>query len=86
MRKLLLQSLVGAPLTEKAPAAEEEALAELAHQVDRTARRRLGRSLSIREVDAGSAWLRARDPCLTTRSRPGALGIRFVVAAMPMPS
>src|SRR6185369_7615013 len=54
MRKLLLQSLIGAPLTEKAPAAEEEALAELARQVDRTARRRLGRSLAIREIDAGS--------------------------------
>ena len=54
MRKLLFQSLVRAPLTEPAPAAEEAALAELARQVDRAARRRLGRSLSIREVDAGS--------------------------------
>src|SRR5260370_38584647 len=54
MRKLLLQSLVGAPLTEKAPPAEEEALAELSRQVNRTARRRLGRSLAIRAVDAGS--------------------------------
>jgi Ni,Fe-hydrogenase III small subunit len=54
MRKLLLQSLVGAPLTERAPAAEEEALAELARQVDRSARRGLGRSLAIREIDAGS--------------------------------
>src|SRR5262249_31728138 len=33
---------------------EDAALAELAAQVDRAARRRLGRSLSIREVDAGS--------------------------------
>jgi Ni,Fe-hydrogenase III small subunit len=54
MRKLLLQSLIAAPLTEKAPAAEEEALAELSRQVDRTARQRLGRSLAIREIDAGS--------------------------------
>ena len=54
MRKLLFQSLIRAPLTEPAPAAEESALAELAAQVDRAARRRLGRSLSIREVDAGS--------------------------------
>jgi Ni,Fe-hydrogenase III small subunit len=54
MRKLLFQSLIRAPLTEPAPAAEETALAELARQVDRAARRRLGRSLSIREVDAGS--------------------------------
>ena len=54
MRKLLFQSLIRAPLTEPAPAAEDTALAELARQVDRAARRRLGRSLSIREVDAGS--------------------------------
>src|SRR4051795_7265034 len=54
MRKLLLKSVVQAPLTEPAPAADEAALAELAHQVERAAHRRLGRSLSIREVDAGS--------------------------------
>jgi Ni,Fe-hydrogenase III small subunit len=54
MRKLLVQSLVLPPLTEPAPVAESEALAELARQVDRTARRRLGRSLSIRQIDAGS--------------------------------
>src|SRR6266436_7114689 len=54
MRKLLFQSLTQAPLTEKAPDAEEEALAELSRQVDRVARRRLGRSLAIREIDAGS--------------------------------
>jgi Ni,Fe-hydrogenase III small subunit len=54
MRKLLFQSLIRAPLTEPAPAAEDAALAELARRVDRAARRRLGRSLSIREVDAGS--------------------------------
>jgi Ni,Fe-hydrogenase III small subunit len=54
MRKLLFQSLIRAPLTEPAPDAEDAALAELAGQVDRAARRRLGRSLAIREVDAGS--------------------------------
>ena len=54
MRKLLLKSVVQAPLTEPAPAADEAALAELAAQVERAARRRLGRSLAIREVDAGS--------------------------------
>src|SRR5882757_5661475 len=36
------------------PAYGDAALAELAAKVDRAARRRLGRSLSIREVDAGS--------------------------------
>jgi Ni,Fe-hydrogenase III small subunit len=54
MRKLLFQSLIRAPLTEPAPAVADTAVAELAGQVDRAARRRLGRSLSIREVDAGS--------------------------------
>src|SRR6476646_5375678 len=54
MRKLLLKSMVQAPLTEPAPAADEAALAELAGQVERAAHRRLGRSLAIREVDAGS--------------------------------
>lgn len=54
MRKLLFQSFIRAPLTEPAPAAEDTVLAEIASQVDRAARRRLGRSLSIREVDAGS--------------------------------
>ena len=54
MRTLLFQSLIRAPLTEPAPGAEDTALAELAMKVDRAARRRLGRSLAIREVDAGS--------------------------------
>ena len=54
MRKLLLQSLIGVPLTERAPAVEEAALSELAGQLGRVARRRLGRSLAIREIDAGS--------------------------------
>jgi len=54
MRKILFESLLRRPLTEPAPAADEAALAELAASVDRAARRRLGRSLSIREVDAGS--------------------------------
>jgi len=54
MRKILLQGLLRSPLTERAPAVAEAALAELAGKVDLAARRRLGRSLSIREVDAGS--------------------------------
>lgn len=54
MRKLLFESLFRLPLTEPAPSADDAALAELARTVDRAARRRLGRSLSIREVDAGS--------------------------------
>ena len=54
MRTLLLKRLVQGPLTEPAPAPDAAALTELTAQVDRAARRRLGRSLSIREVDAGS--------------------------------
>src|SRR5260370_29296955 len=54
MRRILLESLVRPPLTEAPPATDDAALAELAGSVDRAARRRLGRSLSIREVDAGS--------------------------------
>ena len=54
MRKLLFQSLLQKALTEAPPAPEDAALAQLAHNVNRAAMRRLGRSLSIREVDAGS--------------------------------
>jgi Ni,Fe-hydrogenase III small subunit len=54
MRRLLFENLARRPLTEAAPGADDAALAELAASLDRSARRRLGRSLSIREVDAGS--------------------------------
>src|SRR6202158_1025771 len=54
MRKLLLESLLQAPLTEAPPSRDDAALAELAKSLERASRRRLGRSLSIREVDAGS--------------------------------
>jgi Ni,Fe-hydrogenase III small subunit len=52
--KFLLRNFAGGPLTEPAPAPDAAAAAELAALVDAAARRRLGRSLSIREVDAGS--------------------------------
>jgi len=54
MRKTLLEGLAHGPLTEPAPAPDEAGLAELARSVNRAARARLGRSLSIRHVDAGS--------------------------------
>jgi len=54
MRKTLLESLTHGSLTEPAPAPDESALAELATKVNRAAQARLGRSLAIREVDAGS--------------------------------
>jgi Ni,Fe-hydrogenase III small subunit len=54
MRKLLLQGLVRAPLTERAPAVDDPELMALAASLEAGARRKLGRSLSIRHVDAGS--------------------------------
>jgi Ni,Fe-hydrogenase III small subunit len=54
MRKLIFENLIRTPVTDAPPAADDAALAELAANVDRAARRRLGRSLAIREVDAGS--------------------------------
>jgi Ni,Fe-hydrogenase III small subunit len=54
MRKLLFESLFRQPFTEAAPSSDDAAVSELATAVGRAARRRLGRSLSIREVDAGS--------------------------------
>ncbi|WP_022720734.1 NADH-quinone oxidoreductase subunit B family protein [Rhodopseudomonas sp. B29] len=54
MRKLLFESLFALPLTEAAPAPDDAAAAELAALLGDRAQRALGRSLSIREVDAGS--------------------------------
>jgi Ni,Fe-hydrogenase III small subunit len=54
MKKLLLQGLLKKPLTEQAPAPDETMLAELGATLAGAARGRLGRSLSIRQVDAGS--------------------------------
>src|SRR5919109_3288479 len=54
MRRLLLKNLVSRPVTEAAPKPDDAALAELAAKLDREVRRKLGRSLSIREIDAGS--------------------------------
>ncbi len=54
MRRTLFEGLRRRPLAEAPPRADDAALAELAAQVDCAARRRLGRSLAIREVDAGS--------------------------------
>jgi len=54
MRTLLFQGLIRPPLTEPAPDAAELDLIELAGGVEQAARTRLGRSLAIRHVDAGS--------------------------------
>src|SRR5438309_198008 len=54
MRRILFETLLRRPLTEVAPVSDQDMLTELGASVERAARRRLGRSLSIREVDAGS--------------------------------
>ena len=54
MRRTIFEAFTRQPLTEAPPRPDDAALDEFARQVDRIARRRLGRSLSIRAVDAGS--------------------------------
>src|SRR5215831_15061334 len=54
MRRTLFESLTHGPLTEAPPVPDKVALDELARSVEHAARAKLGRSLSIREVDAGS--------------------------------
>jgi Ni,Fe-hydrogenase III small subunit len=54
MRRTLFENLTTGPLTEPVPPPDRASLAELAQSVNRAARARLGRSLSIRHVDAGS--------------------------------
>jgi Ni,Fe-hydrogenase III small subunit len=54
MRKLVFSGLVRSPLTEPPPATDDAVLLELARSLKRASRRRLGRSLAIRQVDAGS--------------------------------
>jgi Ni,Fe-hydrogenase III small subunit len=54
MRKTLFESFTHGPFTEPAPKPDAAELSELAQSMKRFARARLGRSLSIRHVDAGS--------------------------------
>ena len=54
MRKLLFQSLFRGPLTERRHRRTMRRSPNSQRALGRAARRRLGRSLSIREVDAGS--------------------------------
>ena len=54
MRNLLLKSLFRSPLTEPPPAPDADMASELASKLNASSRRLLGRSLSIRAVDAGS--------------------------------
>ena len=54
MRTLLLESLLKTPVTGSGPSADDAALTQLGAAMQRASRQRLGRSLSIREIDAGS--------------------------------
>lgn len=54
MRRLLYESLIRPPLTEKRISLDDPELIALSAKLDSAARKRLGRSLSIRVVDAGS--------------------------------
>jgi len=53
-RRFILQGLLRGPLTEAAPRTDDGELRRLAARLDAAAQRRLGRSLAIRQVDAGS--------------------------------
>jgi Ni,Fe-hydrogenase III small subunit len=54
MRTLLLRSLFARPVTIEAPAPEQAALNEIGRELEARARKLFGRSITIREVDAGS--------------------------------
>ncbi|UEM05208.1 NADH-quinone oxidoreductase subunit NuoB [Skermanella rosea] len=54
MLKTIARNLLRGPVTMKGPAPAEDGIEELAGRLDRASRTRLGRSLSIRQVDAGS--------------------------------
>lgn len=54
MRRLLVDGILHAPLTERPPLPDDASIAELVAALDRAAYGRLGRSLAIRTVDAGS--------------------------------
>ncbi len=54
MRRLLFNSLLHGPVTEAGPEPDPDALAELRAALERSARQRLGRSLTLRAVDSGS--------------------------------
>ena len=54
MRTLLFQGVVRPPLVEERPNLDDADLLALSTLLDSAAKKRLGRSLSIREIDAGS--------------------------------
>ena len=82
MRKTLFESLTRQPFTETLPISVDPEIARMASELDVKARRRLGRSLSLRLVDAGSC--NACELELNALSNPyydlERFGLRFVAS------
>ena len=82
MRKTLFESLTRRPFTEKLVIPTDPDIARMASELDVKARRRLGRSLSLRLVDAGSC--NACELELNALSNPyydlERFGLRFVAS------
>jgi Ni,Fe-hydrogenase III small subunit len=82
MRKTLFESLTRRPFTEKLAIPTDPEIARMAAELDVKARRRLGRSLSLRLVDAGSC--NACELELNALSNPyydlERFGLRFVAS------
>jgi Ni,Fe-hydrogenase III small subunit len=82
MRKTLLDGLLHLPLTEPRPTSGDPEFDGMARALDDSARRRLGRSLSLRLVDAGSC--NACELELNALSNPfydlERFGLRFVAS------
>jgi len=82
MLQTLFDGLIRRPFTETLPAASDPELAAMAQALDSQARRRLGRSLSLRLVDAGSC--NACELELTALGNPfydlERFGLRFVAS------
>ncbi|WP_287788033.1 NADH-quinone oxidoreductase subunit B family protein [Acidiphilium sp.] len=82
MRKTLFESLTRRPFTESLAAPADPVIARMAADLDVRARRRLGRSLSLRLVDAGSC--NACELELNALSNPyydlERFGLRFVAS------
>jgi Ni,Fe-hydrogenase III small subunit len=54
MRRMLMKGLLGHLYTEPSPGVDAQSAAQVGAALAATVRRKLGRSLSIREIDAGS--------------------------------
>jgi Ni,Fe-hydrogenase III small subunit len=82
MRKTLFESLTRRPFTERLAIPTDPEIARMAAELDVKARRRLGRSLSLRLVDAGSC--NACELELNALSNPyydlERFGLRFVAS------